>query len=75
MGMSVSGEEIYPEIFTTDQDRLWARNHIQTDSELTLLAICPGVTSKPEKFYAAANYQKALSGFKNHTFSVCDIGQ
>lgn len=74
LGIDVSEQNLIPEIFTTDDDRDWAKAHVEKSDGTTILAICPGVTSRPEKYYAAENYRKALSNIKNHEFSVFILG-
>jgi len=74
LGIDKSEKELHPEIFTTANDREWANKHLHSSGQSISLAICPGVTSKPEKFYAAANYRKALSQFQEITFSVYILG-
>ena len=74
LGIDVSKEDLIPEIFTTEDDRDWAKAHVDKSDGTTVLAVCPGVTSRPEKYYAAENYREALSNLKGHTFSICILG-
>jgi len=74
LGIDVSKEELIPELFTANSDREWARTHIAKNDGSTVLAICPGVTSRPEKYYAPENYFQALSNIKNQKFSVYILG-
>lgn len=74
LGLTVEKTDLYPEIFTTSGEKLWANRYIKRIPGTVHIAICPGVTSQPDKFYSAENYPEIFSGFTNQTFSVSIFG-
>lgn len=74
LGIECSLEDLWPDIRTLDEEALWAQEMIQTKPDAITLAIAPGVTSIPEKYYAAENYRIALSKLENHQIDVVIFG-
>lgn len=74
MGIGADRDEIWPELWSSEEDVEWVSDKIPgSQSEITL-AIAPGVTSIEEKFYAAENYLKAIEGLGDVRLSVNIFG-
>lgn len=74
LGLSPSEDDLHPVIFTDDSDRKWAVSAIKRDKEIPMLAICPGVTSLKDKFYAAEKYHKLLENLNLERLSIAIFG-
>jgi ADP-heptose:LPS heptosyltransferase len=74
LGIHGHGENLWPEFWTDERDLEWAREFVPREKGTVTLAVCPGVTSLPEKFYPGAKYSQALAGLKNIAFSVILFG-
>lgn len=74
LGIECSREEIWPEIRTTEEEATWAQERLEPVKQGITLAIAPGVTSISDKYYAADNYAKALSGLEEKNLNVVIFG-
>lgn len=74
LGIHCSVEDLWPDIRTNEEEAMWANEMIQAKPDAITLAIAPGVTSIPEKYYAADNYRIALSKLENHRIDVVIFG-
>lgn len=74
LGIHCSDEDLWPEIRTLDEEAVWANEMIQAKPDAITLAIAPGVSSIPEKYYAAENYRIALSKLENYRVDVVIFG-
>lgn len=74
LGIHCTLEDLWPDIRTLDEEAVWAIEMIQVKPDAITLAIAPGVTSIPEKYYAAENYRKALAGLENYQLDVVIFG-
>jgi len=74
LGIETNRDEIWPELWSSDEDVHWAADRIPESRDEIILAIAPGMTSITDKFYAAENYLKALNGLKTERLSVYIFG-
>lgn len=74
LGIDLSSEDLWPEFWTATSDRHWAKGHIPRNAGEVTLAISPGVTSLPGKFYPAEKYALVLSELKELKISVVLFG-
>jgi len=74
LGGGASKDDLHPEIFTDESDREWAASTIKREAETPLIAICPGVTSLDDKFYAAENYRDILKHLHAERLSIAIFG-
>jgi len=74
LGIDADRDEIQPEIWSDEKDVEWADSMIPDSQGEIILAIAPGVRSIADKFYAAENYLKALTGLGDERISVNIFG-
>lgn len=74
LGLHINKDDIWPDLWTNNEDKQWARNAIPLNKDSITLAISPGVTSTPNKFYPGNKYAYALSGLNIKKFKVILIG-
>jgi ADP-heptose:LPS heptosyltransferase len=71
LGMALTAEDIWPEVWNDIKDKKWAEKNIVPINKTLIVALCPGVTSDHKKFYPAHLYAEAFSKFncnKMHVF-------
>tara|TARA_R100001143_G_C3360893_1_gene135515 strand:+ start:16271 stop:17482 length:1212 start_codon:yes stop_codon:yes gene_type:complete len=74
MGIEADRNEIWPNLWSSEENEAWAIDHMPDSHHEIRLAIAPGVTSIEDKYYAAENYQKAIEGLGNERLSVFIFG-
>jgi ADP-heptose:LPS heptosyltransferase len=73
LGMEVSLEDLWPEFWTDDRDRRWAKESVPRAEGGITLAICPGVTNKV-KVYKGANYAQVIRLLSRWQFNIVLFG-
>ena len=74
LGLDITAEDIWPEVWNDTEDKKWARNNIVPINKTLTVALCPGVTSDHKKFYPARLYVEAFSKFNNSRMHVLVFG-
>lgn len=74
LGIQVAVDDLWPEFWTDNADQRWAEETIPRKEGSVTLAICPGVTSLPGKFYSGENYAHTLAALGNIRFAVVLFG-
>lgn len=68
------GADIRPRVWLHDDDHDWARRALVRAEGTRLLALAPGVTSLPGKFYGGEKLREAIQGVEGIQFSVHLLG-
>ncbi|MEX2528482.1 MAG: glycosyltransferase family 9 protein [Gemmatimonadota bacterium] len=74
LGGGHGGVEIRPTVWLHDEDHEWARTALVRAEGTRLLALAPGVTSLPGKFYGGEKLREAIQGVEGVRFSVHLLG-
>jgi len=75
LGIKGLPKTLWPELWTNKSDRIWAESAISPRLQGNIMiAIAPGVTSIPGKFYPGKNYAQAFSKVTGKTFQVVILG-
>lgn len=56
LGINIDIGDLYPEVWTTQDDKIWATQRIPNSSTSIILALCPGASNK-RKFYPIEQYR------------------
>lgn len=74
LGIKAEMKDIMPIFYTDVHHKKWAELNVVNKSNSIHIGIAPGVTSKPDKFYAASNYKDIFDKLASHTFSITIFG-
>lgn len=74
LGIDTNISDIFPEIWTTEADRTRAQENIVGNSEALKIGLCPGVTSRADKFYSPQNYVEAFDGLRDKSVEIHIFG-
>lgn len=74
IGIDVTEEEIWPEVWTQKEDENWANENITRDDDEIIIGLSPGANYKSDRFYAAENYVQAFSGLNANKVKVIIFG-
>lgn len=73
LGINVETTELWPDIWTTKEDRIWAEQIIPQSDTSTILALCPGA-STTKKMYPIHHYKAVFDSFNSGNFTVILFG-
>ncbi len=74
LGVDVDISNIGPEFWTDGDDRKWAYHNVPVDEAFLTVAVCPGVTSSPGKFYPGIKFAEAFHALNDIRFSIVLFG-
>ncbi|WP_287230693.1 glycosyltransferase family 9 protein [Microcystis sp. Msp_OC_L_20101000_S702] len=73
LGINTTIEDLWPEVWTTDEDRIWAKERIPQSSTSTVLALCPGASDK-RKLYPIQQYRSIFNYLNNELLTIVLFG-
>jgi ADP-heptose:LPS heptosyltransferase len=74
LGITISREEVWPEVWTAPEDVAWAEKNISHGEDELILGIAPGVSSNSGKNLQAPWYSEVLSTLEAKKVAVILIG-
>jgi ADP-heptose:LPS heptosyltransferase len=74
LGISASSDEIWPEFWTTEEDRRAADRHVPKQQGRIILGIAPGVASNPQKRLPPEWFAQVIRRLDSEKFELVLIG-
>ncbi|MBU7583984.1 MAG: glycosyltransferase family 9 protein [Nostoc sp. TH1S01] len=73
LGLNISVPDLWPEVWTMEEDRIWAEQRIPKSSKSIVLGLCPGATYT-KKLYPIEQYKAIFESVNDETFTIILFG-
>lgn len=74
LGIKVDESDLWPGIWTNNNDVAWALEYVPKNKDSWILAICPGANSFKGKIYPTEKYSEIISAITEKKLSVVILG-
>lgn len=73
LGINTTVPDLWPEVWTTEEDRIWAEQRIPKSSTSIVLGLCPGSTNTT-KSYSIEQYRAIFDSVSDGSFTIVLFG-